>query len=78
MLGSVAKWGNSLAVRLPKGVVEDVSLSEGDAVDIATSDGRIVISRAEPKITLGDLLAAYRPEHRHGEPIDAPRGREVW
>ena len=31
----IAKWGNSLAVRLPKKVVDDLNLSEGDEIEIA-------------------------------------------
>jgi len=78
MQGSVAKWGNSLAVRLPRGIAEDSNLAEGDFVEIKVENGNVVISPSAPKISLDDLLAAYRPEHRHGEMNDAPRGNEVW
>lgn len=36
----VSKWGNSLAVRLPKKLVEEMGLSPGDEVKIVKSDGR--------------------------------------
>ena len=36
----VAKWGNSLAVRLPKSVVEVLALKEGDSVEIHVADRR--------------------------------------
>jgi antitoxin MazE len=36
----VAKWGNSLAVRLPKAVVEALDLKEGDDIDIVLADAR--------------------------------------
>jgi antitoxin MazE len=79
MRGAVAKWGNSLAVRLPKGVLDDTSLREGDSVDVSVENGRVVIAPVRPAVNLAELLDAYRPEHRHGEEwIDAPRGREVW
>jgi antitoxin MazE len=36
----VAKWGNSLAVRLPKVVVEALGLKEGDEIEIVVADKR--------------------------------------
>lgn len=36
----VAKWGNSLAVRLPAAVVEALELKEGDQIDIRVSGQR--------------------------------------
>jgi antitoxin MazE len=36
----VAEWGNSLAVRLPKSVVEALALKEGDNIDIVLADAR--------------------------------------
>lgn len=36
----VAKWGNSLAVRLPAAVVEALELKEGDQIEIRVADGR--------------------------------------
>ncbi len=38
----VSKWGNSLAVRLPKAVVEARSLKEGDSLDIQGAGTRAV------------------------------------
>ena len=36
----VAKWGNSLAIRLPAGVVEALKLKEGDEIDIRIAGER--------------------------------------
>ncbi len=36
----VAKWGNSLAVRLPAAIVELLELKEGDEIEIRVADGR--------------------------------------
>ena len=42
----VAKWGNSLAVRLPKAVVERLRLKAGDVIEIvAAESGRIAVAR---------------------------------
>jgi antitoxin MazE len=36
----VAKWGNSLAIRLPAGVVDALALKEGDEIEIHVADAR--------------------------------------
>lgn len=42
----VSRWGNSLAVRLPKAVVEDLDLKPGDRLEIVSTDaGRMVLAR---------------------------------
>lgn len=46
----VSKWGNSLAVRLPKKLVEDLGIAEGDDVDVTSADPQtIVISKNDGK-----------------------------
>lgn len=79
MQGTIAKWGNSLALRLPKGLADDVSFAEGDPVDMRVEGGALVVRSTRPKYRLDDLLADFRPEHRH-DPIDfgKPKGIEEW
>lgn len=79
MQGSISRWGNSLALRLPKGIADEASFAEGDSVSITVEDGKMVVQRARPKYRLDDLLAEFRPEHRH-EDVDfgQPRGSETW
>ena len=44
----VSKWGNSLAVRLPKGLVEDLELRAGDQIKVVSkAPGRLVVRRDE-------------------------------
>ena len=43
----VAKWGNSLAVRLPKKLVEEMGLKEGDTVDVKAADKALDVAREE-------------------------------
>ncbi|MFI5015214.1 MAG: AbrB/MazE/SpoVT family DNA-binding domain-containing protein [Hyphomicrobiales bacterium] len=57
----VSKWGNSLAVRLPKTLVEDMGLKEGDSVDVVPAgDQRIAIVRREGRTTFLDKLRALQ------------------
>ncbi len=54
----VAKWGNSLAVRLPAAVVEALRLKEGDDIEITVADERqFALSRKPGR---EDLLARLR------------------
>jgi antitoxin MazE len=60
----VAKWGNSLAVRLPKPLADDLGLAAGKTVDLEKRGTRLSIETAEPKIPryrLEDLLAQIGP-----------------
>jgi antitoxin MazE len=45
----VSKWGNSLAVRLPSGIVEALSLKEGDRIEIRIAGKRIFEVRRDPR-----------------------------
>jgi antitoxin MazE len=57
----VAKWGNSLAVRLPAVVVEALELKEGDEIEIHVADAReLVISRKPSRDELLKRLRAFR------------------
>jgi antitoxin MazE len=79
MTTQVAKWGNSLGVRLPKAVALDAHLAEGDSVDVTVRDGAIVITPARRRFTLDELLAQVTPDNIHGETDwGPPAGKEVW
>ena len=41
----VAKWGNSLAVRLPADLVRRLGLMEGDQIDLVADDGTLKVQR---------------------------------
>jgi len=73
----MAKWGNSLAVRIPKDVAQEAHLKEGDAVVIKAAKGRIELRRADRIPTLEELVAQITPENRHPETDWGPDvGRE--
>jgi antitoxin MazE len=75
----IAKWGNSLALRLPKWVALEVRLDEGDTVDVSVKNGAIVISPSRPTYSLEQLVARITPRNRHEESDwGAPVGHEVW
>ena len=56
----VARWGNSLAVRLPAVIVELLELKEGDELDIRVADSRdFAISRSPTRAELVERLREY-------------------
>jgi antitoxin MazE len=63
----VVKWGNSLAVRIPKAVAEEAHVQEGDSIVIEATEGAIELRRAERIPTLEELVAQITPENRYPE-----------
>jgi len=80
MRAKIQKWGNSLAVRLPKVITEKAGLVIADEVDIDVEDtGKVVLlPLIRKEYSLEELLTGITPSNLHGE-IDfgEPRGREV-
>ncbi|MEW6438999.1 MAG: AbrB/MazE/SpoVT family DNA-binding domain-containing protein [Pseudomonadota bacterium] len=57
----IAKWGNSLAVRLPKSVVEALGLKEGDDVSIEVLGARsLAFEKSPSRLELLGRLRQYR------------------
>jgi antitoxin MazE len=74
----VAKWGNSLGVRVPRDIAARAGLTEGVRVDIeAADDGRIIISRSRRRFALEELLVGMTPEREHVLEDDGPQGAEL-
>jgi antitoxin MazE len=80
MKARIQKWGNSLAIRIPKPFAEESDLRENSSVDISVRSGKIVVVPIpEPEASLRTLVARITPRNRHieietGEAI----GNEVW
>ena len=73
----VVKWGNSLAVRIPKAVAQDAHMQEGDTIVIEASADHIELRRAKTIPTLEELVARITPENRYEETDWGPdRGKE--
>jgi antitoxin MazE len=78
MKAQMVKWGNSLAVRIPKPVVEEARLKEGDFLEIETSEGQIELRRIGTVPTLAKLVAQITPENRYAEVLTGSEiGRET-
>ena len=69
----IAKWGNSLGLRLPKSVALEAQVGEGDTVDVSVKDGVIVVRPNRPTYSLEQLVARITPRNRHNESDWGPR-----
>jgi antitoxin MazE len=73
------KWGNSLALRIPRSVAIDAQLGEGDCVDVSANKGVIVIRPSRRTYSLQELVDAITPRNRHDETDwGRPVGHEAW
>lgn len=76
----VQKWGNSLALRIPKAFAEQLQMAPDTAVELLLVEGRLVIRPlTAPVYNLHDLLEGMNPDTLHGE-VDsgAAVGVEAW
>ena len=79
MLTKVQKWGNSLAIRIPRAFAEQLMVQQDSEVDLSLDWDRLVIKPRRPKQSLSALLAQVTDENIHAEvSTGEPTGREVW
>ena len=80
MEARVQKWGNSLALRIPKPFAAEVGIEDDSPVRIELVEGRLVITPVtEPHPTLKELLARVTEGNLHGEvTTGSAAGREAW
>jgi antitoxin MazE len=80
MVSTVARWGNSLAIRIPQHLVKEIHLTEGAEVDLVVIDGNLVIKpRDRKRYSLEELISAITPENLHTEVESGIAvGNEAW
>ena len=86
----LARWGNSLALRIPKNLLEVLELKIGDQLNAEVKSGKLVIaptsalqklSEKAKKVDLSELVKKIKPENMHDIDWwynDLPQGREIW
>jgi len=80
MLTKVQKWGNSLALRIPKAFAQDAKLENDSIVEIRLVEGQIIVTPVETSPwTLDELLAGIHEKNIHHE-VDSGSGVgiETW
>jgi antitoxin MazE len=79
MRSRISKWGNSLAIRLPRNLVAELGLADGDAVELFAENGRLVIAPISREYGLEELADKITPDNRHTETDwGPPQGAESW
>ena len=76
----IKKWGNSLALRIPKPFADNIGAREGTVVEVSVAAGRLVASPVrQPKIKLAGLLSKVTKANLHREvETGSSIGREAW
>ena len=79
MRTKVQKWGNSLAVRIPKPFAEGAGLKVASEVEVFLEKGALRISAVRPRWQLRALVSRVTKRNRHAEvEFGEPVGRESW
>ena len=80
MTTTIQKWGNSLAVRIPKEFAKNLKWSAGESVGFKQVGDKIIITSSRPVYTLEDMIKGMNKKNKHKLvwPDDEPRGKEIW
>ena len=80
MRARIQKWGNSLALRIPKSFAGEIGLEQDSPVEVSLEGEKLVVLPArESKVTLESLLAQVTEDNVHHEVKTGPAvGNEVW
>ncbi len=63
MRAQVSKWGNSLAIRLPKAAAASLRVREGQVFDLTIEGDAVVIRSGQRRYSIEELVAEMRPGH---------------
>lgn len=75
----VGRWGNSLAVRIPRAFAHEAQLEEGATVELSISEGRLIVAPTRREYSLEQLVDGITQENRHAETDwGEPVGNEAW
>ena len=76
----ITKWGNSLALRIPKSFALNANLKQNELVDLSIEKERIIITPIhEKEYSLKELLDKVTESNLHGEfDTGGPVGKEIW
>ena len=77
MTVKVQKWGNSCGIRIPKIVLDELRVKEGDSMDIKTNSNEIILSK---KMTVAERMNEFNEEYIPKEYFESSDvgGKELW
>ncbi len=77
----IKKWGNSLAIRIPKSFANQIEINQGSIIDLFTKDGKLIIKpiKKNKEYSLDVLLEGVSEKNIHKEiGYGEPMGDEIW
>ena len=75
----VSVWGNSLGIRLPQAIIQQVGWQEGAMVTISVRDAQVILSPTKPSYSLDELLQGATSQEQHDElEWGKSVGEETW
>lgn len=78
MKATVQRWGNSLAIRIPRAYARDLAIDEGSEVELSVAGPSLVVTPSTTP-SLDVLLASITDENLHAAIDTGPgKGREAW
>ena len=78
MITAVRKWGNSLGLRLPLSIANQINIVDGSNINIIVKDNKIEISKIDNFLKLDDLLLQVNDANLHNEfDTSSPIGNEI-
>jgi antitoxin MazE len=79
MKTTIQKWGNSLAIRIPKNITKETKVSEGSNINIITENGKKILNPTTKEYSLKELLMKITNENIHLEVSSGNYvGGEIW
>lgn len=80
MTATISKWGNSQGFRVSKEMLESLSLSIGDTVNIYSKENKLIIEpiKKEKKYDIKELIKYLPKNYKANEEFDNKIGSEIW
>ena len=80
MRGRIQKWGNSLALRIPKSFAAEIGLGQNSSIQLMIKEGTLVVTpEREPQWRLEELLEKVTEANIHREwETGSAEGDEIW
>ena len=78
----IAKWGNSLGLRIPRGIADSLDIQVGDTLELAPAEGGLLLKktlRRGKRYVLADILDSFACSSTHPKvDFGKPQGEEAW
>lgn len=77
MTTKVQKWGNSLAIRIPKNIADQIDIDQGSELELHVQNNELTVRPKKKKRTLDELLSQVTDKNRHKEIDFGVEGNEI-